>query len=103
MDEYPGPGTYLEAIQENDEDVPIQHTANFKSKTGRDIPKSKETKDMEKLGRVKIPKEGYYNDYYDISKNVHKDDEPDPELKIPRPGFGSSVANRFPEPKVYKK
>ncbi|KRX01964.1 hypothetical protein PPERSA_07609 [Pseudocohnilembus persalinus] len=97
MDEYPGPGSYLDPIQERDE-LGGQTMANFKSKTVRGENLSKENKNEKQTVQ-----EAYLNDYYDISRKIHKDDEIDTDLKVPRPAFGSSVKDRFQGPKLEKK
>lgn len=95
LEEYPGPGAYLDPILEKEED--IQPSMNFKSKVKRgEFTNTKE--------HAKKPPIGAYNlDYFDINKNIHKDDEEDVDLKIPYPAFGSSTKNRFPDIKTYEK
>lgn len=43
----------------------------------------------------KPPVGSYQLDYFDIERNITKDNENDPELKIPYPPFGSSIRDRF--------
>ena len=50
---------------------------------------------MSKEQKKKPPVGSYNINYYNIERAVHKDDEDDPELRIPRPAFGSSVEDRF--------
>lgn len=70
----------------------------FKSRTVREDGISKDKKNSKKA-----PQEAFLNDYYDIARNIHKDDETDIDLKVPRPAFGSSIKDRFQGPKIEKR